>query len=254
VRLALGLVVLTGLTALAAFVVEGVAYHSHLFYKIREFVRTAPLMDWLWLALVSMTSVLLLCALVGTGKLLSLLVLAKSWALALHFLLDQRVDQERQEPRQEAEHLLKSLRLRGVDEQALRLFVCKYAGDRWEEFFEALFGYRHLVEARQLAVRGSDGRRRPRYAAWRDPIIRWIDGRLRAHKERREKALLALVGQQDLQAHGVTGPGPVNNRSRRPRISYARPELSRKIRPGKRFKPGRRWPILHLPTGPSLHR
>jgi hypothetical protein len=127
-------------------------------------------------------------------------------AYAAALVLDRRAAHEQTGPREDAERLLKSLRLRGADEGALRLFVCKYAGDHWEEFFEALFGYDRLIEGRALAMRENDGRRRPRHAPWRDPIMRWIEARLRVGKERREKELLTRVGRQDVEAQGVAAP------------------------------------------------
>ena len=56
---------------------------------------------------------------------------------------------QRQVPIAQAEALFKSMRLRGLDEEALRQFVCKYSGNRWEEFYEALFGYEAKIQARQ---------------------------------------------------------------------------------------------------------
>ena len=45
--------------------------------------------------------------------------------------------------------LLKSLRIRGVDELAVQQFVVKYSGNHWEEFFEAVFGYEAKIKARE---------------------------------------------------------------------------------------------------------
>ena len=39
---------------------------------------------------------------------------------------------------EKAEGMLKSMRLHGLNEDTLRQFVCKYAGERWEEFYETL--------------------------------------------------------------------------------------------------------------------
>ena len=55
----------------------------------------------------------------------------------------------RRAPLENVEQMLKSLRLQGQDEEALRQFVCKYSGPHWESFYEALFGYEAKLAARQ---------------------------------------------------------------------------------------------------------
>src|SRR5207253_495121 len=83
-------------------------------------------------------------------------------------------------------------------------FVCKYCGTHWEEFYEALFGYEALLTARKLWSRPEGDKPRPSYAAWRDPIVQWIDARQRARKEERERKHLQEVERKKLQAEGVS--------------------------------------------------
>ena len=86
----------------------------------------------------------------------------------------------------------KTCGLQGLEEATLRQFVCKYSGRRWEEFFEALFGYDAKVAAREWS-RAELGRSREKFAAWREPIIAWIDARQQVRKAARERKLLQAV-------------------------------------------------------------
>jgi hypothetical protein len=196
---------LAGLTALASFAMNGIVYRRHLFCQLRELLLESSWRDRLLAAGAAALALALLVAVLRPGGAAAVLVLAAGWALSLHVLLDRRVARERRRPLEQAEHLLKSLRLRGIDEEELRRFVCQNAGDPWEEFFEALFGYDRLVEARQQWAYTDTGPRRPRFALWRDPLVRWIDGRLRLRRARRDRQLLVRAGQQDLEARGVSG-------------------------------------------------
>jgi hypothetical protein len=206
VRVSLFVAALAVLTAVVSFLLRGIVYRTPLFCKLRELLFESSWKDRLIALGAVLCAAAVVLAIARPAGAVAMLVLAVGWGLSLHILLDRRVQRERERPLDQAEHLLRSLRLRGVDEEALRRFVCKYAGDQWEEFFEALFGYDHLIEARLLSVPGTDGRRRPRFAPWRDPVIRWIDARLRARRALRDQELLALVGRQDLEARGVASP------------------------------------------------
>jgi hypothetical protein len=99
--------------------------------------------------------------------------------------------------------MLRSLRLQGLEEDALRQFVCKYSGIHWEEFYEALFGYEAKLLARDRWGRGESSKARPKYAAWRDPIVRWIDARLNARREAKDQAVLQKIEERGLESQGV---------------------------------------------------
>ena len=53
--------------------------------------------------------------------------------------------------------MLKAMRLKGLEEEKLRQFVCKYSENRWEEFYEALFGYEAKMRARETWGRVAAG-------------------------------------------------------------------------------------------------
>src|SRR5262249_4265187 len=161
---------------------RGLTAKTYLFSKVREFVLGSGWGDWLtWGA----TLLLLLALLYVLGILtywLAFLVLAGAAAGAVRVLIDKPLGRQRKAPGEKAEKLLKQLRLGGLPEEAIRQFVCKYSGQHWEEFFEALFGYEALLQARKLWSRPEGGKPRPTFAAWRDPLVQWIDARQRARQ------------------------------------------------------------------------
>jgi hypothetical protein len=190
-------------TGLFAFVVSGFTNKSHLFSKTRALVFDSTWTDRLtWLA--GLALVLVALWLFGLWKWWVLVVvLAAGLAGVYHVLVDRKLAAQRQPALDKTERLLKTLRLRGLEEDAVRQFVCKYGGQRWQEFFDTLFGYEALLLARKQW--GETGGRRPyHFAAWRDPVVRWIEARQKARKEARERKLLEKVERKSLEAKGVS--------------------------------------------------
>jgi serine/threonine protein kinase len=195
--LGLGLV-----TSVAYFVVRGLREKTPTFLKVSELVLSSPLTDWLMAAAVLALGGVVLFV---TGQLwvwAAMAVVGVLTAVGLHVGLDRTARAERAEALEKAEAMLRSMRLQGLDEDALRQFVCKYSGDRWEEFYEALFGYEAKLAARARWGRGDRGQTRPRFAPWREPMIAWLDARVRGRREAREKAKLEKIEERSLCAQG----------------------------------------------------
>jgi len=84
-----------------------------------------------------------------------------------------------------------------------------------------------LLHARQFYTRG-EGKRRPQHAAWRDPIILWIDARQKALKEAREKKHLLQIEQKQLEAQGLqAGEAPIVKRGRIEKRRFWAPNVHR---------------------------
>jgi hypothetical protein len=200
---AAGLADLLVLTPLAYVVIYGQQRRTHLFRRVRELVLESRPGDWL-VGLAAGALFLGSLALLGLLGLWSLSVVAAAGlAGAFYLLVDRRVVEERAGAVEEVEQMLRSMRLRGLDEERLREFVCKYGGDRWEEFYEALFGYEAKLQARARWGELTPGRPREKNAAWRDPVVAWVEARLRARREARERRVLQAAEQGGLQAQGV---------------------------------------------------
>jgi hypothetical protein len=200
---ATGVIGLGLMTVLGTFLTSGIIYRTHLFLKARETALESSWAERLrWSAYVLL--VLVMLGLFGLLPILIGLALVAAGVCAMyHILIERQLVTERAKALAKAEKLLKTLRLRGLEEEALRQFVAKYSGDRWEELYEALFGYELMIQTRQRLAATEGGKRRSRHAAWRDPIIQWMEARQRAAREKRERKHLQKVEQKRLEAEGL---------------------------------------------------
>jgi eukaryotic-like serine/threonine-protein kinase len=202
-KFGLGALFLAVETPIFYFLVSGFFSGGVLFLRFRESVYESRWKERLQLVVGLLLFIAVLYAVGMLWVWLAVTLLAVALAFGLHFALDRQVESSRQPALDEAEDLFKKLRLRGMGEEELRQFVCKYAGNQWEEFYEALFGYEEKLKARDWWVRGQKGQARKKFAAWREPFINWLNTRLRARREAHEKAKLALVEENRLEAEGM---------------------------------------------------
>jgi serine/threonine protein kinase len=200
--LALGFLSFAVLTPVFYFILNGLQQKTHLFLKCREYVFGSRWVDWLtWAA--GAAFVLLLLLVFGLWwQWLAFCLAAALCALGLAFVIDRQIASERKAPIEDAEKLFRNMRLQGLAEETLRQFVCKYSGRRWEEFYEALFGYEAKLTAREWS-RGELGKGREKFAAWREPMVTWIDSRQKARRAAKEKKHLQEVEEQFLRARGI---------------------------------------------------
>ncbi len=195
---------LMGLTAGAYVVMAGITGRHAVFRKVRQLAYGASAFDWIKALMVGSAAVLLIVAFNLQWVWIAMAIAAGGLAAALHFGLEPLLADRRRPLLTKTEELLRTLRFKGLDEESVRQFTCKYAGHHWEEFYEALFGYEAKLAARKRWGIGLRGRPRPRFAAWRDVVIAWIDGRLGARTADRQRRVLALAEEQKLiQVEGM---------------------------------------------------
>ena len=186
---------------------------THLMLKVREFVFASRILDWLTWIVGALLVAGILVALNWHLMWLAFAVAAAIMATLFHFTIDPLVQRQQMDPVLQAEALLKKMRGRAVPEAALQQFVCKYAGEQWEAFYEALFGFESKLLARDKWGKssaigrsgiGDRGRPRPRHAAWREPVLAWIDAKQKARREAKERKLLANLEHASLKAKGYS--------------------------------------------------
>lgn len=195
----LGLCVLTGA---AYFLIHGHREKSALFLRTRGFVMGGKWTDWLTAAAALVLITVLLAVFGLLWAWLAFAAVAVLIALGLHLWLDRKAQAERAGSIARVESLLRSLRLHGLDEDAIQQFVCKYSGANWEAFFETLFGYDAKLAARRSWGQGTRSQGRRKHEAWRDPLIAWIDAKEKERKDAREKAVLRKIEEKSLVAQG----------------------------------------------------
>jgi serine/threonine protein kinase len=192
------------LTTLIYQITIGLTQRTLLFRKARELVFGASFFDWItYLGL----ALLLIGLLVLLDQWLPWLVFgigAAIVATAFHFVVDAQIAKEQQIPIDHVDRVLKDMRGRGFDENAIRKFICETSGEKWEEFYEALFGYESKLDARKAWGKNQRGDPRPKFAAWREPIISWIDHRIALRREARERKYLMTLEAKALAAKGIS--------------------------------------------------
>lgn len=198
-----GFVGLALMTSFTYFVVTGLADRTFLFGKVRQLAFSTPIREWLkgFVAIAMLVAAIIILG--WQWIWLSALILSVVLAVTFYAVVDKSVAKHRETPLRLTEQMLRKMRQRGLDEAAVRQFVCKYAGERWEEFYEALFGYEAKIEARKRWGKGDRGRQRKRFRAWRDPLIRWIDEKEAARKEERDRHHIQGVEVRAMEAAGV---------------------------------------------------
>ena len=205
-----GILVGTIAAMASMFVCSGVFAGSYLFAKVREWAFGARLLEWIGLGAAGLASlaVLYFVGLLWAG----LLAIAVGALLGLGygFFFAKSAREHRLDLKEEFEKILKRLRLAGMDEDAVRLFVVEMAGDRWEETYELLYGYPAKVAARSTYA--EKVLTRPKHGAWREPIIAEFDGLLEGRKQGRARKLLKNMEAARLKAEGLSA-GEANARA-----------------------------------------
>lgn len=201
-RLAGGILGLAVLTPLVYLLIQGVMEKTQLFLKVREWLVGASWSDLLYGVIGGILLVVLLYMFGLLWMWVGMGVMAIAFAVTFVIMVDRPLARDRKNVLEQAEKLLRSLRLQGLEESALRQFICKYSGKDWEELYEALFGYEAKIKGREW-LRGEAAQRRRKFAAWRDPIFQWIDANGQARKEARERKHLQKVEAKALEAQGV---------------------------------------------------
>jgi len=204
------------LSTIAYAAVSGWNENSYLFQKCRDLALGAGKKD----AIVGLSATLVVLLAVWAFGLLAIVaflaVLAIGGGVALYALIDRRIAAARVEPIRQAREIVARMRVAGKDERNVHRAVATAAGERWEEFFETLFGYDAKLSARTTLGHGDDGRGYPRFRPWRDPVLRWIDARLRARREAADQRTLEEQVEKQLIAEGV--PAAIARQKARNRV------------------------------------
>lgn len=196
----LGLLVMT---PLAYFTIHGLFTGSVVFTRVRALVFGMRFFDWLFWAA---GFLLFLVTLFLFGQLwiwLGFASLAAGLGFLLWFLTDRAEKKAQEASLDGARNLFRALRLAGLEEDALRQFVCKFSGANWEPFYEGLFGYEAKIAARAWR-KGNTGEVSKKAGTWREPVVGWIEARLEARRLAKERRFLQKVEAQALEAEGVS--------------------------------------------------
>ena len=188
--------------AAAYFVIHGWTRKTYLFNRVRRFATGLTVGDWLvaagavgvFVAFLWMSG--LLAVWVGLG------LFGVAAAVVLACTLDQKREVERYPTLTEADRQVRALRKQGWAEAEVKGLFAKFGGRRWEEFFEAVFGFEAKLAAR-AELRGGAAGRREKFAAWREPVITLLNHIEHQQRKARERRLLEGAEFDRLVAAGI---------------------------------------------------
>lgn len=187
------LLMLTTESIFAYFIIDGAMRKTLLYRKACEWLLGVSVADWLIAIAGAGLSILVLFSLGLHWLFLGTTLLAIGSALSIHFLLDRKLITERASIIEETEAVVRRLRIAGMEEDSLQLFVAQNSGTHWEEFFEALFGFESKRATRPRLLEIKNGVRLAQYGAWRDSLTSFLDAAILRRKERRAAKLIARI-------------------------------------------------------------
>ena len=198
-----GWVALMALTPAWNVVLDGLLSPNPVFRRLRGLLFGMPLKNWILstgtLALATVTLYYLnwLTTWLVVAALALVLAAAYQWGIA------RRLRGLRAEPIEKMRRVLRDLRLRGLGEEGLQNFVAGFTGLEWEEFFENLFGYEAMRQARLRygEVRGIGAR--GKFATWRDPLVRRLQDLEATLRRARSRRALAHIEAKKFRAAGI---------------------------------------------------
>jgi len=192
------------ITLLSNFIINGFLTKDYIFRRARSVFFGMPLKNWFALSGGILVAIAALHLLGWIFYWIFFAFIAIALTIAYQISILKLLRAERQGSIENVQQTLKELRLRGVAEEALHDFVCRFSGSNWEEFFEEFFGYENMIMARGKWATMNKVKTRKKFAVWRDPISRWLEGIEEARKEAREKRQLTKAEARRLKAQGVS--------------------------------------------------
>ncbi len=198
-----GLAGLAAMGALAYGVVHGLSQGSPLYARARALAFATNRGDRLTAAVGLLLVAIVAWALGLAGVTFLFAAAAVVAAIGVWQMIDRPLADQRRGPIDRVEELIRSWRRAGVEEFLLREWIMNSAGPRWELLYEALFGYDALRVARSRSGLAEGGRRLPRLASWRDPIVDRLVARLHDLRDVRVYEQLQRIEERGLVAQGI---------------------------------------------------
>ncbi len=121
----------------------------------------------------------------------------------VYVFIDKPIKKHRKPLVAKCERLMKRMRVMGMDESTLQMFVAKYSGTHWEEIFEQLFDYESKRKIRNELSNTEMGRHKPKFRPWADLLIDAFRRKVEAGEVAQDQKLLQRVEQAGLLEKGI---------------------------------------------------
>jgi eukaryotic-like serine/threonine-protein kinase len=204
-RLAATTFLLIGFVPLAVAIVSSLMNSgSPIGSRFRALVMSSRVTDWITWGIGGLLVLVVVGVLGLIPYLLASIILAVALAFAYQNVFHKSLGKQRETAIENAEALLRELRIGGLSENAVQQFVGEYSGRNWEEFFETLFDYDTMRQLRRALSESGKAKGKQRFRAWRDKLIDRMDAGLLQKKMDREQRVLSKVERASLKASGLS--------------------------------------------------
>ncbi|MDX1972653.1 MAG: protein kinase, partial [Candidatus Sumerlaeia bacterium] len=167
-----------------AFLTIGFLTRAPLFLRVRRLLFSLGWKTWLQAIVGTGLTVLMLWLVGWLWMWIAMGLLGVAGGFAYWKFLHQPLAKERERILDPLQEVLKELRLRGLSEDKVQFFIMQFAGDSWEELFEALYDYDTKRAARQVREDAKLPKAK-KYGVWRDVLINWVEEREAAWRKAR---------------------------------------------------------------------
>ena len=188
---------------IAAIVFAGLERRSPLAQRWRGAFLAGGIVEWIYWVFGGVIALLAAYYLSLWFPIILAIIFGSLAGAAYYFGLEKSLNKARQPAVDQAQSLLKQLRLRGADEAKIRESVANNAGGNWEELYETLFGYDAMREMRTRLQRSKRSRLqvfRPR----RDKLIDQWEQKIADSKRQKDEKFLGKAEKAELVANGVS--------------------------------------------------
>ena len=199
----IGMVLAMFLAPVSAVVFSGLEGTSPLARRWRESLITGGILEWLYWLFGSLIGLLAVHYLGLWVPLIFASLLGVGAGAGYYFGIEKMLSKQRKPSLEQAQGILRQLRFRGMDEDQICNATAHQAGQNWEEFFEALFGYDRM-RTMQAKLQGSQGSEGKRHQSRRDKMIDRWDAKLSEAKREKDEQVLRIAGKAEMIAEGVS--------------------------------------------------
>ena len=191
------------ISALVAALVLGASGPSPVVANFRAWIGS---LSWIDYGIGALGAIVFLLVAMIAGMLPGFIVgglLGAIAGAAYHFVVVAPSRRKREPVVNDAEKFIRDLRINGADEEGVRSFAARYAGKRWQEIFEALFGYDSLCKMREQ-LHGDPSFSASTDTSLRDKICASLASKSNANREARDLKRLAKIEERGLQSEGIS--------------------------------------------------
>ncbi|MEM7782588.1 MAG: serine/threonine-protein kinase [Planctomycetota bacterium] len=203
-KLATSFLVMPLFAVASYFALSGILGESYLFEKSKELFLRSGWVSWIKWSLGGLIGIGVTFLMGTMVYWIVFAIIGFGLATAAYFFIDKKIEASRIASLKSAGQIVRRMRLKGMDESTIQMFVAKYCGNHWEEFFEKLFGYENKRKIRNEIKRLGWGDKKPVFRKWRDSVADKLQARLGEFVSEDSQKHLQKIEQAGLEAQGLS--------------------------------------------------